>query len=260
MPRIIGKAGHSVRRMEFHHYRIRVLIIIVAILGMLVLLRFYTQVGMKVKGTAALIFVGVFIGIIKIVEAFVDNADKHHRKRERNARRGATGEEKIGAILAALSDEYVVIHDLECPNGNIDHVVIGPNGVFQIETKAHGGKVHVENGTLLVNGKPPEKDFIRQAQRNSMWLKEQIRTKAGLNLRVTALLVFANAFTTGDRRIQHVCVCNARSLAHYLNRPSKTVIPVDDVVAAVIPSVDEMPLLEKETGTEPNTTNATPAL
>ena len=53
-------------------------------------------------------------------------------------RRGATAERSVGETLNLLRDEgYTVLHDVEqAGEGNIDHIVSGPNGVYLIETKA----------------------------------------------------------------------------------------------------------------------------
>jgi hypothetical protein len=57
-------------------------------------------------------------------------------------RRGAASEEAVGHALDELaSDGYSVRHDLEQPReGNVDHLVSGPTGVFMIETKHRGYK------------------------------------------------------------------------------------------------------------------------
>src|SRR5262252_8132410 len=49
---------------------------------------------------------------------------------------GAGGEEYVGAILGSLDEHWSVIHDATVGPGNIDHIVVGPGGVFAIETKA----------------------------------------------------------------------------------------------------------------------------
>ena len=52
--------------------------------------------------------------------------------------RGAEGERLVAAILDGLPDEYVVFHDLRLPapsKSNVDHLVIGPRGVFTVDTK-----------------------------------------------------------------------------------------------------------------------------
>ena len=57
--------------------------------------------------------------------------------------RGATGEEQVGGLLDALrGNGWHVIHDASLGNGNVDHILIGPAGVFTVETKSHPGPVH----------------------------------------------------------------------------------------------------------------------
>jgi Holliday junction resolvase-like predicted endonuclease len=88
-------------------------------------------------------------------------------------RRGAKGEELIGAMLEQLGDRFLVFHDLPSPYGNIDHLVVSKETVFLIETKAYGGRVNVVNGQIQVNQRAPEKDFIAQVVRNTAWLSAQ---------------------------------------------------------------------------------------
>jgi hypothetical protein len=69
--------------------------------------------------------------------------------------KGAEGEEKVGRWLAKLPPPWKVWHDLPIgtKGANVDHVVIGPGGVFSINTKKHGGKVWLSPRSLLVSGK-----------------------------------------------------------------------------------------------------------
>ena len=56
--------------------------------------------------------------------------------------RGALAEEQVGALLDRLPrDRWRVVHDATLGRGNVDHIVIGPPGVFTIETKSHPGPV-----------------------------------------------------------------------------------------------------------------------
>jgi Nuclease-related domain len=58
--------------------------------------------------------------------------------------RGASAEEHVGALLDELAGrEWRVIHDASFGRGNVDHILIGPAGVFTVETKSHPGPVHV---------------------------------------------------------------------------------------------------------------------
>jgi Nuclease-related domain len=58
---------------------------------------------------------------------------------------GATGERRTARRLRRLAREgYVVFHDLAMPDSpaNVDHLVIGPSGVFVIDSKQWTGQVH----------------------------------------------------------------------------------------------------------------------
>lgn len=58
--------------------------------------------------------------------------------------RGARGEEQVGALLEALDGRvWSVMHDVSLGHGNIDHIVVGPPGVFTVETKSHPGPIRV---------------------------------------------------------------------------------------------------------------------
>ncbi len=59
--------------------------------------------------------------------------------------RGAHGERHTARLLDRLTrDGYVIFHDLAVPDSpaNVDHVVIGPSGVFVIDSKQWTGSVH----------------------------------------------------------------------------------------------------------------------
>lgn len=69
--------------------------------------------------------------------------------------KGAVGERDVARALDALGPEYTVLHAV--PVGkrstDIDHVVVGPTGVFSINTKNHGGqRVWVGGRTFTVAG------------------------------------------------------------------------------------------------------------
>jgi hypothetical protein len=63
----------------------------------------------------------------------------------RTWRRGAHGERHTARLLDRLvRDGFVVFHDLAVPGSpaNVDHLVIGPTGVFVIDSKQWTGSVH----------------------------------------------------------------------------------------------------------------------
>ena len=63
----------------------------------------------------------------------------------RSWRRGAHGERRTARLLRRLArDGFVILHDLAVPgaDANLDHLVIGPTGVFVIDSKQWTGSVH----------------------------------------------------------------------------------------------------------------------
>lgn len=124
--------------------------------------------------------------------------------------RGAAGEEHVGSLLDQLAAEgWRVIHDASLGHGNVDHIAIGPTGVFTIETKSHPGPVRVArvHGSTL---------WQAHAQRRAI--------EATTGLEVQPLIVFSRAWV--DRpmaRRRGVCIVPARMLARYLTtrRPSR---------------------------------------
>jgi Nuclease-related domain len=74
---------------------------------------------------------------------------------ERAWRHGAIGEEEVARRLQKLSKDWRVIHSVPIgENGtDIDHLVIGPGGVFTLNTKNHLGKrVTVYDRVIYVSG------------------------------------------------------------------------------------------------------------
>jgi hypothetical protein len=72
-------------------------------------------------------------------------------------RLGARGERRTARILARLErDGFVAFHDLAVPGSpaNIDHLVIGPTGVFVIDSKLYRGAVRIGlDGRLWYEGR-----------------------------------------------------------------------------------------------------------
>ena len=78
-------------------------------------------------------------------------------------RKGILGEEAVADVLAGLPSSYWVLHSVSTGHGDVDHVVIGPTGVFALETKAWEGAFYRSRGRLFCNGKPAE-HVLRQAR------------------------------------------------------------------------------------------------
>lgn len=131
----------------------------------------------------------------------------------REARRrwvaGGEAEREVGAALDGLREHgFYIFHDVELSGiGNVDHVALGPHGFFAIETKSHQGRVSARGKTLLLNGRPPEKDFVAQAWRGSYRLEEV------LGQEVSPVLCFTRASARAGLRVKGVRILEVGSLA-----------------------------------------------
>ncbi len=94
-------------------------------------------------------------------ESARDRANHARAKAERLARyaeqwdKGADGESRTAAELGRLGPEWTCWHDLKWPGrrlANIDHIAIGPGGIFVVDSKNWAGKVAVKGGVLRQNG------------------------------------------------------------------------------------------------------------
>jgi hypothetical protein len=65
--------------------------------------------------------------------------------------RGAAGERRTAKVLRPLRRRgWTITHDVQRDRGNLDHVLVGPPGVFLLETKVRAGTVSLEDGILTV--------------------------------------------------------------------------------------------------------------
>jgi hypothetical protein len=71
----------------------------------------------------------------------------------RTWQRGARGERHTARLLDRLTrDSFVVFHDLAVPgntSANVDHLVIGPSGLFVVDSKQWTGRVHQSSDGLV---------------------------------------------------------------------------------------------------------------
>jgi Nuclease-related domain len=81
-------------------------------------------------------------------------------------RRGAAGERRTAALLKPLERHgWAVLHDLAVPGSqaNIDHLVIGPGGVFAIDSKQYRGRLQLDAVGKLWSGRHPLAPALRAA-------------------------------------------------------------------------------------------------
>ncbi len=146
---------------------------------------------------------------------------------------GAEGEEATAAQLAPLGDRgSVVLHDRKLPGlrANVDHIVIGPTGVFTIETKNYSGTVTLRRRLIpwrvvALHGGRRLDGVVHQAQTQADAVEAALHGQA---VRVVPIVVvqraeltvtlFASAWTDGVRwisggRLQRILRAGPRTLS-----------------------------------------------
>ena len=156
--------------------------------------------------TVRIVLIGLAIGGLLLVR---DHLLPTHGRWSR----GATGEEAVGAVLAELeaTGQWHAVHDISSGRGNIDHVLIGPAGIFTLETKSHRGRITTIDPRMLAQGWAQKK-----------WLEEST------GLRTESLLVFSRAWVERPgRRERGVTVFPLRLLRRYLEAKPVKLTPHD---------------------------------
>jgi len=111
---------------------------------------------------------------------------------------GSLGEQVVGRELDQLMAQgYRVFHDVEFKGWNIDHVVVGPRGVFAVETKTRRkpskrsgleAKVVFDGETLTFSNKSPETKAIKQASGSADSLAKWIADAAAEKIPVVPVI------------------------------------------------------------------------
>jgi hypothetical protein len=133
--------------------------------------------------------------------------------------KGARGEEIVAVWLAAgLPGGYHVFHDLERAGSvPIDHLVIGPTGIFVIETKFWSGRVTGRDGELLIDGERPTRSPINQVNAECHALAAFFTDKTGASPDIRAVLCFASGTYCGSGQpltetVGGASICNVQDL------------------------------------------------
>ena len=207
-----SNSGKNARLLaEKRSLKLDLLKLVMLLVGLVFFLMLRNSPALGVGGLLVLVFA------YKFIMEWLAGEAKHTRKREKQAIRGAEAEDTIADILSELSGDCRVFNDVSTGSGDIDHVLIKKDGsVFVIETKSHRGKVSFDGTNILINGNPPEKNFIGQVLRNAYWVKDRIKEQTGKEVWVNSILVFTNAFVDRHAPVKGVQVLNKKFLIKYL--------------------------------------------
>jgi len=133
---------------------------------------------------------------------------------------GALGEIEVGRILSALGPEWFVRHSVPIGAGtkDVDHLVIGPGGVFAINTKHHAGaKIWVVDYMLGINNSKTR--HLQDGSRDGADVAKRLSAKAEFPVSVRPVVALVDPQSVNDKRSPHnrpVAVLDARKLVAWL--------------------------------------------
>jgi hypothetical protein len=139
------------------------------------------------------------------------------------------GEKAVGQYLERLRESgYQVFHDIPGQGFNVDHVVIGPAGVFTIETKTWSKplrgetRIVVDGERILANGLEPERNPLTQARAQAGWLHGMLKESTGRALPVRPAILFPGWFVERPPAGQSdVWVLNPKALPGFLSHEAE---------------------------------------
>lgn len=146
-----------------------------------------------------------------------------NRKKMRQLRLGRDGERAVAEHLEWLRrSDFVVFHDVPNGDANVDHVLIGPQGVFTIETKTLSkplrGDCHVSvhDGKVRANGLVLDRNPIVQAKAQAGWLRHFL-AESQFNVPVWPVVVFPGWFVEPfDMKAAGVWVLEVKALSKFI--------------------------------------------
>lgn len=122
------------------------------------------------------------------------------KKQVRQLRQGRDGERAVGQFLERFRmDGFQIFHDVVTNDANIDHVLIGPRGIFTIETKTLSKPVRGEcrivanHEGVTANGLKLDRNPVIQAKAQAAWLKHYFGD-ADFKVSVQPVVVFPGWF------------------------------------------------------------------
>lgn len=169
----------------------------------------------------------LFLGVFGIAAALCTVVAWRKWLKLRRARLGLLGEQAVAEQLQTLGLKgYQVFHDLPGDGKwNVDHVVVGPAGVFVIETKARikqpgpaGGpdfKVAFDGRILRFPGGLDRK-AAQQAMANAKWVAGMLSKATGETVRAVAIVALPGWLVKRDKPDFEVQVFNPKEVPGFI--------------------------------------------
>ena len=149
------------------------------------------------------------------------------RRKARDFVRGIQAEKVVGQYLEQFREQgYQIFHDIPGESGgrnfNLDLMIIGPRGIFTIETKyarkpeKGRGEVLYDGQHITVQGFRPDRDPVVQAKAQAKWLFELLKLSTGKGIFVKPVVIYPGWWVENKVRDADVWVINEKALASFI--------------------------------------------
>jgi hypothetical protein len=145
------------------------------------------------------------------------------RKQLGRYRQGIRGEREVGRMLENCRTlGYAVFHDIPGNGFNVDHVLIGPAGVFAVETKTFSkptvrrAEIDYDGQQILIDGFKPDRDPVVQANASADFIRGTLMRMTARDVKVRPILLFPGWWVNRKRSDCWTCVLNPGQLFGFL--------------------------------------------
>mgnify|MGYP003419092272 FL=1 len=183
-----------------------------------------TEWGRQIFDTPPYPLLWTFIAVISVGVSIMKGMEA--LRKIKNIKLGRDGEKIVGQSLEKLRAKgYLVFHDIDTGRGNTDHVLVGPDGVFTIETKTRSkdGDQRIScNGRFIIEGRgiSTEKPVI-QAKGEAAWFQSFINDRTGLSVRVRPVIIYPGWFVSPQPKDAAVWVLNENAFPSFLDNTER---------------------------------------
>jgi len=162
------------------------------------------------------------------------------RRHVKALRLAVDGERAVGQFLERFRQSgYQVFHDMLGTGFNVDHVLIGPAGVFTMETKTWSkptdsdARIMFDGESVKYGSNTPDRDPVTQALAQASWLRALLQESTGKVFHVWPVILFPGWFVEqlpGSKR--RVWVLEPKALPGFIDKEPRRLSDEDAKLAS----------------------------